>query len=218
MVDHPDVGLKTPRFRPSRQQLICVGPRYHRQHCGLMYELDPVLDDVTVDPGTNLLISGPPLSGKRKLGMELLADGANAGEGSVIVTTRDSADRVLADYRSLLAAPDDTPFGVVMRHGRAAFVRADGARLPFPRPSVDGKSPLHVLLPGTSINDRYDTVRGAPVLSGTHGNPAWENAPGGAIARNAGPRAHARHHQCATSRHRTRWRTPVCTDAIVLYT
>jgi KaiC/GvpD/RAD55 family RecA-like ATPase len=78
-----------------------------------MYELDPVLDGVTVDPGTNVLVSGPPLTGKRKLGMELLADGANAGEGSVIVTTRDSADRVVADYRSLLETPDETPFGVV---------------------------------------------------------------------------------------------------------
>ena len=78
-----------------------------------MYELDPVLEGATVDPGTNVLISGPPLTGKRRLGMELLADGANAGEGSVIVTTRDSADRVVADYRSLLRAPDDTPYGVV---------------------------------------------------------------------------------------------------------
>ncbi len=78
-----------------------------------MYELDPVLEGASVDPGTNILVSGPPLTGKRKLSMELLADGANAGEGSVIVTTRDSADRVVADYRSLLDAPAETPFGVV---------------------------------------------------------------------------------------------------------
>jgi KaiC/GvpD/RAD55 family RecA-like ATPase len=78
-----------------------------------MYELDPVIEGATVDPGTNVLVSGPPLTGKRKLGMELLAKGANNGEGSVIVTTRDSADRVVADYRSLLDRPDETPFGVV---------------------------------------------------------------------------------------------------------
>jgi KaiC/GvpD/RAD55 family RecA-like ATPase len=78
-----------------------------------MYELGPDLDDVSVDPGTNLLVAGPPLTGKRRLAMEVLATGAETGEGSVIVTTRDSADRVLSDYRSLLAAPDEAAIGVV---------------------------------------------------------------------------------------------------------
>jgi KaiC/GvpD/RAD55 family RecA-like ATPase len=78
-----------------------------------MYELGPKFDSATVAPGTNLLISGPPLTGKRRVALELLATGASAGEGSIIITTRDSADRVIADYRSLLTDPDTAEIGVV---------------------------------------------------------------------------------------------------------
>jgi KaiC/GvpD/RAD55 family RecA-like ATPase len=78
-----------------------------------MYDLGPEFEHATVDPGTNVLIAGPPLSGKRRLGLELLAQGAQDGEGSVVVTTRDSADRVLADVRSLFADPDGADLGIV---------------------------------------------------------------------------------------------------------
>ena len=78
-----------------------------------MYDLGPALDGAQVDPGTNLLLAGPPLTGKRRLALEVLAQGADQGEGSVIVTTRDSADRVLADYESMLDHPDSADIGVV---------------------------------------------------------------------------------------------------------
>ena len=78
-----------------------------------MYDLGPALDGARVAPGTNLLVAGPPLTGKRRLALEILAYGADRGEGSVVVTTRDSADRVLDDYRSILADPDDAAIGVV---------------------------------------------------------------------------------------------------------
>jgi KaiC/GvpD/RAD55 family RecA-like ATPase len=78
-----------------------------------MYDLGPEFEHATVDPGTNILLSGPPLSGKRLIAMRLLAAGARQGEGSVIVTTRDSANRVMSDYRSLLDDPDDANIGIV---------------------------------------------------------------------------------------------------------
>lgn len=78
-----------------------------------MYDLGPALDDRSLDAGTNILVSGPPLSGKRRLAFEALAHGSNNGEGAVIVTTRDSSDRVLADYRSLLDDPDSASTGIV---------------------------------------------------------------------------------------------------------
>jgi KaiC/GvpD/RAD55 family RecA-like ATPase len=62
-----------------------------------MYELAPALD-ATVEPGTNLLVSGPPLTGKRALALDLLAQGTERGEGAIVVTTKDSADRVLGQY------------------------------------------------------------------------------------------------------------------------
>ncbi|WP_418283066.1 RAD55 family ATPase [Halorubrum sp. DTA98] len=62
-----------------------------------MYDLAPHLD-AEVEPGTNLLLAGPPLTGKRKLALDLLAAGTDAGDGAIAVTTKDGADRILKDY------------------------------------------------------------------------------------------------------------------------
>jgi len=78
-----------------------------------MYDLGPELENASIDPGTNVLLGGPPLSGKRRLAFETLAQGAEDGEGSIIVTSRDSADRVLADFRSVLAEPGAAEIGIV---------------------------------------------------------------------------------------------------------
>jgi KaiC/GvpD/RAD55 family RecA-like ATPase len=78
-----------------------------------MYDLGPEFDNESISPGTNILVSGPPLSGKRQLAMNALGHGANDGEGSVIITTRDSSDRVLSDFRSLLDDPDNANIGIV---------------------------------------------------------------------------------------------------------
>lgn len=89
-----------------------------------MYELGPDFDNKAIDPGTNILVSGPPLSGKRRLAFDALAHGANDGEGAVIITTRDSADRVVTDFHSLLDNPDSAHMGVVdcvtQHQGRSA--------------------------------------------------------------------------------------------------
>jgi KaiC/GvpD/RAD55 family RecA-like ATPase len=76
-----------------------------------MYELGGSSGVEEVSPGTNLLVSGPPLSGKAALGYELLDRGARAGEGSIVVTNTDSAERVRADAPSLFE--HDTPVGIV---------------------------------------------------------------------------------------------------------
>ncbi len=62
-----------------------------------MYDLAPHLE-TEVAPGTNLLLMGPPLTGKRKLAMDVLAAGTERGDGAIVVTTKDGADRVLKDY------------------------------------------------------------------------------------------------------------------------
>ncbi|SDF78334.1 hypothetical protein SAMN04488067_108142 [Halorubrum xinjiangense] len=62
-----------------------------------MYELTPHFD-AEVEPGTNILLTGPPLSGKRSIMMDILAAGTDRDEGSIVVTTKDGADRVLRDY------------------------------------------------------------------------------------------------------------------------
>lgn len=41
-----------------------------------MYDLADVLPDVELDPGTNVLVAGPPLTGKRQIAYDILASGA----------------------------------------------------------------------------------------------------------------------------------------------
>ena len=78
-----------------------------------MYDLGHDFDDATLAPGTNVLVSGPPLSGKRRLAMEVLAEGSARGEGVIVVTTRDSASRVLNDYEALVSDPESVDIGIV---------------------------------------------------------------------------------------------------------
>ena len=63
-----------------------------------MYDLGPALD-VEVAAGTNLLVSGPPLTGKNALTLDILAGGTANGDGAIVVSTKDGADRVLDNYR-----------------------------------------------------------------------------------------------------------------------
>ena len=62
-----------------------------------MYTLGAVFSGVDVDPGTNLLVAGPPMSGKYGLALDVLAAGSVRGEGSIVVSTKDGADRVTSD-------------------------------------------------------------------------------------------------------------------------
>ncbi|MFC6873014.1 RAD55 family ATPase [Halobellus marinus] len=76
-----------------------------------MYDLGTDLD-AEVPPGTNVLVSGPPLSGKRSLCLDILASGTEQGEGAIIVTTKDGADRVLDDFGSRVSL-EDRPVAIV---------------------------------------------------------------------------------------------------------
>jgi KaiC/GvpD/RAD55 family RecA-like ATPase len=58
-----------------------------------MYDLGPPLD-VEVEEGTNLLLSGPALTGKGSVAFDTLANGVREGEGAIVVSNTDGADRV----------------------------------------------------------------------------------------------------------------------------
>ncbi|MFW5919477.1 MAG: RAD55 family ATPase, partial [Halanaeroarchaeum sp.] len=76
----------------------------------MMYDLDAIFppDIVSeVDPGTNLLLSGPSLSGKRDLMLEVLTHGVSLGEGGVVVTTNDPATDIYQDFRSVREVDGD---------------------------------------------------------------------------------------------------------------
>ncbi|MDH5020776.1 RAD55 family ATPase [Halobacterium rubrum] len=77
-----------------------------------MYELGAAFSGIEVEEGTNLLVEGPPMSGKRDLGFQILADGVQNGEGAIVVTTKDGADRVVTDFADAAGVADAT-VGVV---------------------------------------------------------------------------------------------------------
>ncbi|MFC7045217.1 RAD55 family ATPase [Halobacteriaceae archaeon GCM10025711] len=88
-----------------------------------MYELGGAFSEDVVAPGTNLLVAGAPMTGKRALALDVLARGSADGEGALVVTTKDSAERVLADFRSLPEVTADARVGVVDCVSRQQGVR-----------------------------------------------------------------------------------------------
>jgi len=82
---------------------------------GTMYDLTNVLDIEALEsvrPGSNILISGPAMTGKDDLAYEILADGTRQGQGAVIVSTGDRADNVIANFRDRTGT-DAVRLGVV---------------------------------------------------------------------------------------------------------
>jgi KaiC/GvpD/RAD55 family RecA-like ATPase len=80
-----------------------------------MYSLPEGFGGTELDPGTSLLIAGPPMSGKRRIGLDVLAAGSAVGDGSIVVTTKDDAERILEDFHSSAGGvdADATDLGVV---------------------------------------------------------------------------------------------------------
>jgi len=71
----------------------------------MAYKLDGVFPPELlseVEPGTNLLVSGPAMSGKRQLLLRLLARGAQDDEGAIVVTSRNPADDLAEEYNDIL--------------------------------------------------------------------------------------------------------------------
>ncbi|MFB6079044.1 MAG: RAD55 family ATPase [Halarchaeum sp.] len=77
------------------------------------YDVGDVLPVESVPAGTNLLIGGPPMTGKAALALSLIADGCPRDEGAVVVTTRDDADRLLARTTALADAVAEGRAGIV---------------------------------------------------------------------------------------------------------
>ena len=83
-----------------------------------MYEVESL--GASIDPGSNILVTGAPLTGKRELALDVLAEGTRGGEGVIMVTTKDSGERLLdrfgrrVDYEGKPVAVVDT---VTRQHG-----------------------------------------------------------------------------------------------------
>lgn len=57
-----------------------------------------------VPAGTNLLVTGPPMVGKQRLALELLAAGQRRDDGGLLVTTETPSVRLADDYADLVDA------------------------------------------------------------------------------------------------------------------
>lgn len=64
-------------------------------------------------PGTNLLIAGPTMSGKRQLTLELLADGHEEGDGMLFIMTSESAAVLIEDLDRWYPTLDRERIGII---------------------------------------------------------------------------------------------------------
>lgn len=78
-----------------------------------MYDLTDVVPETEVAPGTNVLLAGPPLTGKRAIALRLLAAGSDRGEGAIVVTTKDGSDPIVSEYGEFVGNVDDVDLGVI---------------------------------------------------------------------------------------------------------
>ena len=78
-----------------------------------MYELGAVCPGAEVEPGTNLLVAGPPMTGKRTLALRILAHGSRRGDGSIVVTTKDGGKHVREDLGEMVGRDESGPLGIV---------------------------------------------------------------------------------------------------------
>jgi KaiC/GvpD/RAD55 family RecA-like ATPase len=78
-----------------------------------MYGLGEVCPGSEVEPGTNVLVAGPPMMGKRTLALKILAHGSRRGDGSIVVTTKDDGEDVRESLREMLGRDEGGPLGIV---------------------------------------------------------------------------------------------------------
>lgn len=81
-----------------------------------MYDLSAVLPtdhEVTLRPGTSVLVTGPPMVGKGRLVMDVLLDGYRRGEGALVITTEERAGTVRERFEERVEGFDGSRLGIV---------------------------------------------------------------------------------------------------------
>jgi KaiC/GvpD/RAD55 family RecA-like ATPase len=81
------------------------------------------LDPDALTAGTNVLVSGPVMTGKQRVLLRLLAGGDPADRGTVVATTRTSADAVSRTFETIAGEVPDDLFAVVDCTGTVAKSR-----------------------------------------------------------------------------------------------
>ena len=110
----------------------------------------------SVRPGSNILLSGPAMTGRSDLAFSMLAGGSREGEGAIVMTTGDPADDVLADYRNRVENLDESRVAVVDCRGEGG---RDSEHMP------DGAYVHHVSSPGDLTGIGIGITRGLETLA-----------------------------------------------------
>lgn len=87
------------------------------------YDVSQVLpDDMLTDlpAGTNVLVTGPAMTGKKSLAIQLLAAGHEEGDGILCVTTKDNAASLLDEFEAQIPSLDRDRVGIVNCSGSDA--------------------------------------------------------------------------------------------------
>lgn len=80
------------------------------------YDISNILPDGTLtdlSPGTSVLLSGPAMSGKRNLAIQLLAAGHETGDGILCVTTSDNAAMVVDELEMHIPTLNRGQVGII---------------------------------------------------------------------------------------------------------
>jgi len=118
----------------------------------------------SVRPGSNILVSGPAMSGKSDLAFSLLAEGSRRGEGSIVMSTGDPADVVFDDFRTRVGNLDESRLAVVDCHGEGgrSSEHTDGDGLVY-----------HVSSPGDMTGIGIGVTKGIETLANNGAEEGW---------------------------------------------
>jgi len=127
----------------------------------------PVETAQSIEPGTSLLISGPPMAGTEDLVVDLLADGARRGEGTVVVTTGDSAPAAVAAVTD--RAPKADPRRIVAVDARSGGGTGGGSRTDAGATVYRADAPSDMTGIGVGITNGFDRLAEAGAKRGRLG-------------------------------------------------
>ncbi|GGM28096.1 hypothetical protein [Haloarcula argentinensis] len=84
-----------------------------------------------IDQGTIVLVAGPALSRAEGVARTLVADGSDAGEGMLYISTNMTAEKLLNSCQQTRPSFDDTRMGVIDCSGQDAAQSALGERVKY---------------------------------------------------------------------------------------